>query len=82
MACDTSTVSGEKLWIDPSVTNGFTGATAGTTGGKIEIGADSATLLASKKDGWATSSSDKILRIYNAGAQTAIYNIVILGTSV
>jgi hypothetical protein len=77
----TSTVSGEKLWIDPSVTNGFTGATAGTTG-KIEIGADSAVLLASKKDGWATGSSDKILRIHNAGAQTAIYNIVVLGTSV
>ena len=78
----TSTTAGEKLWLDPSVTNGFSGATAGTTSGKIEIGADSAALLASKKDGWATGSSNKILRIHNAGAQTAVYNIVVLGTSV
>ncbi len=82
MIVHTSAVAGEKLWLDPSVTNGFTGPTAGTTAGKIEVGSSSAVLLASKKDGWATGSGNKILRIHNAGAQTAIYNIVLLGTSV
>jgi hypothetical protein len=77
----TSTTAGEKLWIDSSVANGFTGAFAGSATSKLEIGADSATLLASKKDGWATGSGNKVLRIHNAGANTAVYNIVVLGTS-
>ncbi len=76
----TSTTTGEKLRVDGSVTNGFTGPLAGTTG-KIEIGADSALLLSSKKDGWATASNNKIVRITNAGSASAVYDIVVLGTS-
>ena len=77
----TSTTAGERLWLDSSVTNGFTGPFAGSATSKLEIGADSAALLASKKDGWATASNNKVLRIHNAGAHTAVYNIVVLGTS-
>ncbi len=77
----TSTTAGEKLSLDSSVTNGFTGPFAGSATSKLEIGADSAALLASKKDGWATASGNKVLRIHNGGSATAIYNVVVLGTS-
>lgn len=77
----TSTTAGEKLQLDSSVTNGFTGPFAGSATSKLEIGADSAALLASKKDGWATASNNKILRIHNAGALSATYKMVVLGTS-
>lgn len=77
----TSTTAGEKLNLDSSVTNGFTGPFAGSATSKLEIGADSASLVASKKDGWATASNNKVLRIHNAGALSATYQIVVLGTS-
>ncbi len=77
----TATTAGEKLTLDSSVANGFTGAFGGSATSKIEIGADSPLLLASKKDGWATGPSNKVLRIHNSGAASATYNIAILGTS-
>jgi hypothetical protein len=77
----TSTTAGEKLQLDSSVVNGFTGPFAGSATSKLEIGADSAALLASKKDGWATASNNKVLRIHNAGSSPATYRIVVLGTS-
>lgn len=77
----TSTTAGEKVNLDSSVTNGFTGPFAASATSKLEIGADSAALLASKKDGWATASNNKILRIHNGGSHTAMYRIVVLGTS-
>ncbi len=77
----TSTTTGEKLALDSSVTNGFTGPFAASATSKVEIGADSAALLASKKDGWATASNNKVLRIHNGGSASAVYNIVVLGTS-
>ena len=40
----TSTTSGEKLSLDSSVTNGFTGPFAGSATSQLEIGADSAAI--------------------------------------
>ncbi len=77
----TSTTSGERLTLDSSVTHSLTGPFGGSTTSLIEIGADSPLLLASKKDGWPTSGTDKILRIHNSGAASATYTIVIVGTS-
>jgi hypothetical protein len=78
---NTSTTTGDVLRIDTSVTHGFTKITGSATG-KIEVGPDSAQLLANKKDGWAvTDSSNDVLRINNPGANPIDYEIVIFGTS-
>ena len=78
---NTSTTSGDRLRLDSSATNGFTGATSGSATSLVEIGPDSACLLASKKDGWSVDSTHKILRIANSTADSISYEIVILGTS-
>lgn len=75
-----STTTGEKLQIDTTVANGFTSITGGATG-KIEIGPDSACLIANKKDGWATSGANKVLAIKNVGATAQTPKIVVVGTS-
>ena len=77
----TSTTTGEKLNLDSSVTNGFTGPFESSITSKASVGADSPLLLASLKDGWATGGSNKVLRVHNGGAASATYKIFILGTS-
>lgn len=75
-----STQTGDKLQIDATVANAFTSITGGAAG-KIEIGPDSACLIANKKDGWATGAGNKVLAIKNAGAAAQSPKIVIVGTS-
>ena len=67
-------------WIRRSA-NACTAPFGGSATSLVEIGADSALLLSSKKDGWTVDSSHKILRIANPSADAITYNIVILGTS-
>ena len=75
-----STTVGEKLNLDTSVANGLTAFTGSATG-KVSVGADSVLLLTSKKDGWTIDATHKVLRITNAGSASAVYYIVLLGTS-
>ncbi len=79
---NTSTTAGDKLRLDSSVANACTGPFGGSTTSKIEIGADSALLLTSKKDGWTvTGGSGDIVRVNNPGANAISYKIVLVGTS-
>ena len=79
---NTSTTAGDKLRLDSSVANACTGPFGGSATSKIEIGADSALLLSSKKDGWTvTGGTGDILRLSNPGANAIIYKIVVVGTS-
>jgi hypothetical protein len=78
---NTSTTSNDRLRLDSSVANACTAPFGGSATSLVEIGADSALLLSSKKDGWTVDSSHKILRVANPSADAITYNIVILGTS-
>ena len=79
---NTSETTGDELRIDTSVANAILTPFASSATTKIEIGADSALLLSSKKDGWAvTAGTGDILRIHNPNAGTVSYKIVIIGTS-
>lgn len=74
-------VTGDFLRLDSSVTNGNTGPFGGSITSKIEVGADSPLVLASKKDGWAVDGTHKVLRINNPSAHSIQYYIGIIGTS-
>lgn len=77
-----STTSGDELRIDTSVAAALLTPFASSATTKVEIGADSALLLSSKKDGWAvTNTTADIIRIHNPNAGTVSYSIVIIGTS-
>ncbi len=78
---NTSTTSNDRLRLDSSVANACTAPFGGSATSLVEIGADSALLLSSKKDGWTVDSTHKILRVANPSADAITYNIVILGTS-
>jgi hypothetical protein len=78
---NTSTTSGDLLRLDSSVANACTAPFGGSATSLVEIGADSALLLSSKKDGWTVDSTHKILRVANPSADSITYSIVILGTS-
>lgn len=79
---NTSTTSGDTLQLDSSVTNACTAPFGGSAASLVQIGADSALLLSSKKDGWTVNSTHKILRVSNLSADSVTYSIVILGVSV
>lgn len=77
-----STVTGDKLKLDSSVTNGYVGPFDGSAASKVVVGADSPLILANKKDGFgAVSGTNKIIRITNPGATSVLYRIVLIGTS-
>jgi hypothetical protein len=78
---NTSTTTNDRLRFDSSVANACTAPFGGSATSLVEIGADSALLLSSKKDGWTVDSTHKILRVANPSADAITYNIVILGTS-
>ena len=79
---NTSTVSGDELRLDSSVSNGFRAPFNGSAASIVEVGADSALLLCNKKDGWAvTAGTGDILRIHNPGANAITYRIAVIGTS-
>lgn len=75
------TDTGDELVIRADATNGFTGWCNGITTSRLWLGPDSAWLWTSKKDGVATSGTDKVLRINNPNAGTVSYSIAIVGTS-
>lgn len=80
---NTSSVAGDKLWLDSSVANAYTGPFAGSATSKVEIGADSPLLLVAKKDTFgATSAGNRVLRVTNPGSNSVTYKIVVLGRSV
>jgi hypothetical protein len=76
-----STASGSNLHLDSSVANACTAPFSGSATSLVVIGADSALLLSSKKDGWTVDSTHKMLRIANPSASSITYSIVILGVS-
>ena len=77
---NTNIVTGDKLRLDSSVANGYTGPFGGSATSKLEIGPDSGCLLCSKKDTFgATSGTNKVLRINNPGANSITYKVVIVG---
>ena len=79
---NTSTTSNDRLRLGfGPVANACTAPFGGSATSKVEIGADSALLLSSKKDGWTVDSTHKILRVVNPSADSITYSIVILGTS-
>jgi hypothetical protein len=74
-----SIVAGDKLRVGGG-SNPFTPPFAGSGTAQVEVGADSALVLSSKKDGWVvTAGSGDILRIHNPGPTAVTYRIVILG---
>lgn len=74
-----STSSGNSLRVG-GASNPFTPPFAGSSTAQVEIGADSALLLSSKKDGWnVTAGSGDILRVSNPSLVTIVYKIAILG---
>lgn len=79
---NTATTSGDTLQLDSSVANACTAPFGGSATSLVQIGADSALLLSSKKDGWTVDSTHKIVRVTNTSADAIIYSIVVLGVSV
>jgi hypothetical protein len=77
-----STTSGDKLRLDSSATNGFTGLFGDSATSKFEIGADSPLLVGRKRDGWTVDATHKVLRIHNPGGTAITYRIALAGTSV
>ena len=76
---NTSISAGDKLRVGGG-SNPFTPPFAGSGSAPVEVGADSALLLSSKKDGWnVTAGTGDILRINNPGSASITYRIVILG---
>lgn len=76
---NTSIVDGDKLRVGGGA-NPFTGPFAGSGSAQVELGADSALLLSSKKDGWnVTAGSGDIVRVSNPGVTAITYRIVVLG---
>ncbi len=80
---NTSTTSGDVLNVGGSgAGSAFATPFAGDADAKVQVGADSALLLANKKDGWAvTAGTGDILRVNNPGANDVTYRIAIIGTS-
>ncbi|HEX4000642.1 MAG TPA: hypothetical protein VHX65_18990 [Pirellulales bacterium] len=78
---NTSTTSGDTLQLDSSVADACTAPFSGSAASLLQIGADSALLLSSKKDGWAVDSTHKILRVSNTSPDSITYSIVVLGIS-
>lgn len=76
---NTSTSAGDRLRVGGG-TNPFTPPFVGSGTAQVEIGADSALLLSSKKDGWnVTPGTGDILRVHNPGSGPINYRIVVLG---
>jgi len=79
---NTSTTSGDELRVGAAASDPFTPPFNGGATSVVEVGADSALLLSSNKDGWTvTGGSSDVLRIANPGGNSITYNIVIVGTS-
>lgn len=76
---NTNTSSGNLLRVGGGP-NPFTPPFVGGGAAQVEIGADSALLLANKKDGWnVTAGTGDILRIHNPSGVSITYKIAILG---
>lgn len=75
-----STQAGDRLRVGGSGANAFASPFGGSASAQVEVGADSALLLSSKKDGWTvTPGSGDVLRIHNPGTLSVNYKIVLLG---
>ncbi|MCA9100061.1 MAG: hypothetical protein KDA63_02865 [Planctomycetales bacterium] len=82
LVVNTSTTSGDELRVGAAASNAFTAPFNGGATSVVEVGADSALLLSSNKDGWSvTGGSADVLRIANPGGNSITYKIVIVGTS-
>lgn len=78
---NTSTTSGDELRVGGAASQEWL-AWVLAAGDKVRLGADSALLISSKKDGWTvTNGSSDTLRIHNPGASPITYKIAIVGTS-
>lgn len=77
--------SGDKLVLDSSVTNGYLGPFNGSATSQLAIGpgsTDGPTVLSNMRDGFGlTTTSNKVLRVKNPGANPVTYTIAIFGTS-
>ncbi len=80
---NTSTTAGDFLNVGGAgAGSAFDTPFAGDADAKVQVGADSALLLANKKDGWAvTGGTGDILRVHNPGGNSVTYRIAIIGTS-
>jgi len=79
---NTSTVAGETLCVDSSVTNGLLTPFANSASSKLEIPPGSPLLLVNKLEGWAvTPGTGDVLRITNLSEEEIAYQIVLVGTA-
>lgn len=82
LVINTSTTAGEKLLVGGAAADAFAAPFNGDATSVVEVGPDSALLLANKKDGWAvTGGSSDVLRIANPNATSVTYKIALVGTS-
>lgn len=79
---NTSTVAGEMLRVGGAASAPFASPFNGASASVVEVGPDSALLLANNKDGWTvTDGSADLLRVANPNGTSVTYKIAILGTS-